>query len=152
MGSSQVFWAHGKLRKSLPSSSDARPNHPTSSIRARARMLQKVNLLGVAHSWDGAGPKKERRREGTSETNGPLVTLHIEVSRPISPSINRPTTWRRFQRHALPIHYRYASGRCSVELQPQFHGAAAAVVWSRRGILKAHVCILTAHQTVLSRP
>ena len=44
------------------------------------------------------------------------------------------------------------AGVCSVELQPQFHGVAAAVRWSTLGILRAYVRFLTSCELVLDRP
>ena len=59
---------------------------------------------------------------------------------------NTHSTWR-FQQNALPTHHTYWRGRCSVELQLQFHGTPAVGGRSRRGLLKAYVCILTSYVT-----
>ena len=68
--------------------------------------------------------------------------------------LNQPVldTWHRFQRHVVPTHHTYRRGCCSVELQLQLDGVAAAVgTESSSHPIKTYVCFLTCSETVLSR-
>ena len=79
--------------------------------------------------------KKGHRCEGTRGKYDFLVTLAIKLSPSIPAS--RTTTWSWIRHRALARHNTYGRGRCSVELQRQFHGVAAAVRWSTLDILKS---------------
>ena len=146
----QVHRVDGKLREPVRSSCDAKPNHPMCSTRTSASRFPKANFLGVAHSgWY----RHKRRCIDVRERGGNITSLSYSQSNSHHRyQLLEPLHGAGFSTMPLPDTIPMGARVAACDLQPQFHGVAAAVRWRTRGILRAYVRFLTSCEVVLDRP